>query len=115
MEYILNKNTLSITNNNKTIHIDFLKNQTLRIYEKKVPQDLYEIFEKVDNSIYDISLDNGLKISYNNKVIHVDNDLNINVIKNDETYISLSFSNDCGLKSISFSPRFNTTVIFPVS
>ena len=48
MLYELNKNIVTISNNSKSIHIEFLKKKTVRIYEKKVKQDLYEIFEKVD-------------------------------------------------------------------
>ena len=38
VEYILNKNTLSITNNNKAIHIDFLKNHTIIFLQNENPK-----------------------------------------------------------------------------
>ena len=67
MNYQLIKNILNIKNDNKEINIAFLKNQCLRIYESKVAQDLYEIYEKRDANDYLISnSEAGIKVLYDN-------------------------------------------------
>lgn len=92
MNYIINKNVISINNDNKTIHIQFLKNECLRIYENKVPQDLYEIFEKADKTNYPISLENNkVTISYGNKIISIDENLSVSILKESKTVVSFNF------------------------
>lgn len=95
MEYKLNKNVLVVSSNSKEIHLEFLKNKTIRIYEQKAKQDLYEIFEKADNTDHLVTLENdNLTISYFDKQIIIDNELNVHIKKENEQFVSLSFSKD---------------------
>ena len=95
MEYILEKNVIAIKHNDKQINIQFLKNSCLRIYEKKVKQDLYEIYEKADKNEYQIfNNDNQITINYQNKIILIDESLNVSVLKDGTNIATFKFSQD---------------------
>ena len=95
MLYELNKNIVTISNNSKSIHIEFLKKKTVRIYEKKVKQDLYEIFEKVDKTNHEIINDNNqIIIKYFDKEIIVNESLNVKVRQSGCEFVEFKFSQD---------------------
>lgn len=92
MEYQINKNIVTVSNNSKTINLEFLKNQCVRIYETKVAQDLYEIFEKVDTIVHNVELvSDVLYIHYFNKLIVIDNCLNVKVIHDENEIVTFNF------------------------
>ena len=104
MEYVLKKNILAITNNSKTIYLEFLKDQIIRVYEKKVKQDLYEYFERVDKTSFEIvSEDNFVKVYYYDKVVLINENLNVTILKDDKEYVSFEFANELDNHITSFA------------
>lgn len=112
MNYSYEKNHIRICSDKNHINLEFLKDGIVRVYKEKAKQDLYELNERKDLLVKQISVSNGkLYIDYYNSTkIEVDEHLNVCFVHNGNTFLNLKFEED-----LIFNERKFNQISFDVS